>query len=283
MSGEVLQDAAKNVAEEARDNFGLNELSKQISLENLIKICVVVFSVLLFYVIYKLLRRVVKKNVYPKVTEQTSLVIGKTMTYVFYVLMGMYVLSFFGINLKALWGAAGVAGLAIGFAAQTSVSNVISGLFVLGEKSIKIGDYISIGEIAGTVDFVGLLSIKIHTPDNQMVRIPNSSVISSNLINYSHYPLRRAVFEIPLKYDTDFENALKVIKTVPSKCPSVILNPEPLAYYDGIGEGMLLKLAVWFKKEDLFTVKSEVYIQIMKVCSEFGIEIPYTRLDVKLL
>ena len=135
----------------------------------------------------------------------------------FYVIIVMYILSLFGINLKAIWGAAGVAGLAIGFAAQTSVSNLISGVFVLSEKAMKIGDFIQVGDVFGTVDSVGLLSVRVHTLDNQMVRIPNSSVINSNLVNFNHYDIRRFVFDMPISYDSNMEKALEVANSIPGK------------------------------------------------------------------
>jgi small-conductance mechanosensitive channel len=128
----------------------------------------------------------------------------------------MYVLGLFGINLGAIWGAMGIAGVAIGFAAQTTVSNLISGIFIVTEKTMKIGDFIEVDGVAGTVDRVGLLSIKIHTPNNQLIRIPSSSVINAKLKNFSSYEYRRYVFEVSVDYSTDLDKALEVLQSVPA-------------------------------------------------------------------
>ena len=195
----------------------------------------------------------------------------------------MYILSLFGVNLTAIWGAAGIAGVAIGFAAQTSVSNFISGLFVLGEKSMKIGDYISVGDVEGNVDEIGLLSVKIRTLNNQMIRVPTSTIINANLTNYTHFEQRRLVFEIPISYESDMEKALKAIETVPASCTTVLKEPAPKVYYDGFGEAINLRLAVWFNRTDLLQTKNDVYVNIMRVCREQNVVIPYSRIDVKIL
>ena len=103
--------------------------------------------------------------------------LAKILKYSFFVLAVIYVLGIFNIKITALLGAAGIAGVAIGFAAQTSFSNIISGFFILSEKSLKIGDYITIKDVSGTVDSIDMLSVKIKTPDNQMVRVPNETII----------------------------------------------------------------------------------------------------------
>ncbi|MBQ2480909.1 MAG: mechanosensitive ion channel family protein, partial [Treponema sp.] len=239
--------------------------------------------ILVFYTLYRIIKRIVKKRVAIKMEPHNAQLLSKAISYIFYILMGMYILSLFGIDLKAIWGAAGVAGLAIGFAAQTSVSNIISGLFVVSEKTLKIGDYIEVGGVAGTVDTIGLLSIKIHTADNQMIRIPNSTIINNNLINYSRFPKRRFVFEIPIGYDMDLKYVYNVISKIPAKCKSVIKDPAPLLFYDGFGDAIKLKLAVWFNNGDLFAVKTEVYTEIVKTCREENVTIPFTHYDITIL
>ena len=185
----------------------------------------------------------------------------------------MYILGLFGINLKAIWGAAGVAGLAIGFAAQTSVSNFISGLFVLGEKSMKIGDTISVSGTNGTVESVGLLSVKIKTLDNQLVRIPNSSIINSVLTNYSSYKTTRQTFEIHISYEADLQKAMQKIKEIALSCPAVLPSPEPQVFYNALGGSAKLKLIVWLKNEDLIQVKNNILTSIVKNLKQENIKI----------
>lgn len=270
-------------ADRTKNILGIEEISKYLTLENLIQVCIAVISVLVFYIIYKIIKHLVRKQAAPRVEKHTMMLLNKIISYVFYVLIVMYILSLFGINLKALWGAAGVAGLAIGFAAQTSVSNLISGIFVLSEKAMKVGDFIQVGGISGIVDSVGLLSVRIHTLDNQMVRIPNSSIINNDLTNFSHFPLRRFVFDMPVSYSSDMAKVLETAKKIPAKCPSILQDPAPCAFFDGFGDAINVKIAVWFKGENFIQAKNEMYTAIVDTCREEGVEIPFTHYDINIL
>jgi small-conductance mechanosensitive channel len=280
---ETIGEIGTEVTEQTKSLFHIDELKDYITWNNLFKVAISIVALLVFYTLYRIIKRIIKKRVAVKMEPHNAQMLSKAISYVFYILMGMYILSLFGIDLKAIWGAAGVAGLTIGFAAQTSVSNIISGLFVVSEKTLKIGDYIEVGGVAGTVDTIGLLSIKIHTADNQMIRIPNSTIINNNLINYSRFPKRRFVFEIPIGYDMDLKYVYNVVSKIPAKCKSVIKDPAPLLFYDGFGDAIKLKLAVWFNNGDLFAVKTEVYTEIVKTCREENVTIPFTHYDITIL
>lgn len=278
----VMESVTQEAVSQTKSFFHIDEIKNYFEGQGLVKIIVSLFMIVLFFAIFRLLKSLLNGKLKSKLQPQTNHALNKALNYLFYILIGMYILSLFGVDLTAIWGAAGVAGLAIGFAAQTSVSNLISGLFVLGEKSMKVGDFVSVGEISGTVQSIGLLSIRVATLENQMVRIPNSTIISSNLINYSSYNTRRLYFEIPLDYSTDLEKALESFKKVPDLCENVLKNPEPLIFLDGFGDGIILKLAVWFKSTDLITVKNQVYTAIVKVCNEDNMIIPFNHYEVRL-
>ena len=196
----------------------------------------------------------------------------------------MYILSLFGIKLSAIWGAAGIAGIAIGFAAQTSVSNLISGLFVITEGSLKIGDTIIVDGITGVVDEINLISVRIHTFDNQMVRIPNSTIINTNLTNNSFHSKRRITLTVPVSYDTDLTKALEVLSKAPALCPTILNEPAPSVWFDGFGDrGINIVVAGWFDTKNTLKTKNDLYIAIKKVLDDAQIEIPYNKLYVKSL
>lgn len=282
--GENLGNATADVVKETTSALHLDKIKDFFTDgQHIAKLFVSVLVIAILFVVYKILKKIINGKAKNKIQPHTAMILNKLVTYVFYILVAMYILSLFGVNLNAIWGAAGIAGLAIGFAAQTSVSNIISGLFVLGEKALKVGDFIEVAGTSGVVDTVGLLSVKIHTLDNQMVRIPNSSIIDSNLVNYSQFDKRRLVFEIPLDYADDMTKALEAVKRVPGLCPTVLKNPEPVVFYDGFGDAVNLRLAVWFKSTDLIQTKNDVYINVVKVFNEEGLTIPFTHYDIKIL
>ena len=294
-AGESAVDAAADIAikttqgvkNEIVNMLNLNALSSYLTWGNLAKVITSVIAILIFYIVYRLIRHFVVKASSKNLKPATVRVLSKAVSYVFYVIIVMYILGLFGINLSAVWGAAGIAGVAIGFAAQTSVSNLISGVFVLTDKAMRVGDFIEVDGISGTVDQVGIISVKEKTLDNQMIRIPNSTIINSKLINYSTHEYRRYVFDLSVDYGTDLDKAIEVLKTVPARCPTVITNRAdlaPAAFCTTLGDsGIGMNLVVWCKRTDFIQTKGDVCRETVKTLNENGINIPFNRLDVTLL
>lgn len=301
-TGTILQPAAAVVEEEAsavenavaavgqefvsqtKNFLKLEDLQQYFTWGTLAKVIVAALTFIIFYALYRFIKKLVsnESSQKKKIKPETAQTINKIITYVFWALIVLYVLSLFGIDLTGIWGAAGIAGIAIGFAAQTSVSNVISGLFVLSEKAMKKGDFIEVDEVSGTIDSIGLLSVKIHTLDNQMVRIPNSTIINSDLKNYNTFKTRRFVMELPVMYESNLQTVLDVVSKVPAVCEHVLQKPEPQVYYDGFSEqGAVLKIAVWLKCSDLITVKNELYVTVHNACKKNKIKIPYMYYEKK--
>lgn len=250
---------------------------------NLFKLLGAALVILIIFFIYKLITRGIKKVPAEKMPVQRSMILTRLLKYIFFIVVVMYVLSIFGIKLNAILGAAGIAGVAIGFAAQTSVSNLISGLFVITEGAIKIGDTITVDGVTGIVDSVNLLSIQIHTYDNQMVRVPNSTVINSTFTNISYHPKRRMTVNVSVDYNTDMKTALEALQKAPELCPTVVSEPAPAVWFDGFAEsGINLTVAAWFKSSDFLKTKNDLYIAIKTVLDEAGITIPFNQLDVKI-
>lgn len=252
--------------------------------ETLFKILGILLVVLIITVIFILIRKGILKGLSVRLDGNQLKMVHKLIRYVYFVVIVFYILSVFGVKLSAIWGAAGIAGVAIGFAAQTSVSNFISGMFVLGERTMKIGDYISVGGVSGTVDSIGLISVKIHNTENQLIRIPTSTIINTIFQNNNFYSQRRMNFCVSVAYDTDMTKALETLRSVPEQCPTVLKNPASVVWYDGFGEsGINMTLAVWFAPDDLIQTKNDVFIAMKKAFDKVGIAIPFSRIDVSII
>lgn len=259
-----------------------NEIIKKIiSWDNLFRVIGTVVAILVAYFVYKMIVRAIKRTPPTKLSAHKSVLIVRIVKYLFDFVLIMCVLNLFGVKLSAIWGAAGVAGIAIAFAAQTSFSNIISGIFILAEKTMKIGDLVTVEDKTGIVDVIGLLSVQIHTLDNQLIRIPNSSIINTSMINNSYFPIRRMCIEVSVSYDTDMQKALSALEKVPSLCKYVLKEPSAVAWFDKFDESRIkLTLAVWFASSDFLATKNEVFITIKKVFDQEKIKIPYNKLDV---
>ena len=280
--GEAASQAADDVLWSKTTSL-INWVKSFITWENLFKLLGTVFIIFVMWIVFRLIAKAIRRVPETKLPAQRTAVIIRFLKYIFYIIVVLYVLGLFGINLKAIWGAAGIAGVAIGFAAQTSVSNLISGLFVLTEGSIHVGDTIIVGDVTGVVDEVKLLSIRVHTFDNQMVRIPHSTIINSNLTNTSYHDKRRLTLNVGVDYSTDMKLALETLKKAPELCPTVLKDPAPAVWFDGFADSSInLVVAVWFKPADFLQTKNDLYIAIKKVLDEANISIPFNQLDVMI-
>ena len=195
--------------------------------EIMAQVVTAVIGLVIFSLVYFVLKHIIKKFVFKKLKPQTATIVMKVVRYTFFVLVVIYVLEIFNINLSALFGAAGIAGVAIGFASQTSMSNVISGFFVLTDQALKVGDFITVDEVSGTVESITMLSVKVKTSDGKIVRIPNETIINAKLQNVSSYPTRRYDVVVSVSYNTDLRKALEVLPQFLQNVPRFLRIPNP--------------------------------------------------------
>lgn len=186
-----------------------------------------------------------------------------------------------GLDLTGLLATAGVATLAIGFAAQTSLSNLISGLFLIGEKPFKIGDLIRVEGTLGVVESIDLLSIKIRTLDNLFVRFPNETMIKSPVTTVTRYPVRRMDLDISVAYKEDVRNILEILKELARENAYALEEPEPLILFNSFGESALeFKFGLWFEKSNYLKLRNSILSEIKERFDKEGIEIPYPQLTI---
>ncbi len=280
--GEAASNAANDIFFDKTSSF-INWILSFLTWENLFKLIGSLLILFVIWLVFRIVAKAIRRVPETKLPAQRAAIVIKFVRYIFYIVVVLYVLGLFGINLKAIWGAAGIAGVAIGFAAQTSVSNLISGLFVLTEGSIHVGDTIIVGDVTGIVDEVKLLSVRVHTFDNQMVRIPNSTIINSNLTNNSYHNKRRLTLKVGVDYSTDMKKALETLQKAPTLCPTVLSDPAPAVWFDGFDASSInLVVAVWFKPVDFLQTKNDLYVAMKQVLDEAGISIPFNQLDVHM-
>lgn len=242
-----------------------------------------IFVLFIIFLCFKILKIIVKKITQKKCSVQIQYIIDKGIRYTGFTVMVMTVFHRLGIDISAILGAAGIAGVAIGFASQTSISNVISGLFVITERAFKINDIIEVNGTMGTVQSINLLSVSLKTFDNQYVRIPNESIIKANLINYSQFPYRRAKTELSVAYGTDLRKVEQILLAVAKKNAFVIEEPAPSILWTSFADsGINLTLMAWTKIENFGKLRNSLFIEIDEKLKEENIEVPFPQLDVHI-
>ena len=223
-----------------------------------------------------LLARLADRSCRRRLSAQATMIVRKLVLYGLLIVVGVSTLDQLGFDLTVLLGAAGIAGLAIGFASQTSVSNIISGVFIISEKPFGVGDVIKIGDTTGSVLSIDLLSVKLRTFDNQLVRIPNQTLMQAQLTNITHFPIRRIDVPISVAYKEDLARVRDVLMEIVRDNPHVLDEPEPLIMMTGFGEsGIDFLLAVWAVKADFFQVRRTLMPALKQRFDDEGIEIPF--------
>jgi small-conductance mechanosensitive channel len=197
----------------------------------------------------------------------------------FYTVVGLFTASALvelGFDLGILLGAAGILTVALGFASQTSASNVISGLFLLGERPFAVGDIIRIGTTTGEVVSIDLLSVKLRTFDNLFVRLPNETMIKSEITNLNRYPIRRVDLQVGVAYKEDIPRVREVLMEVADENPMCLEEPQPLILFRGFGESSIdHQFSVWAKTENFIELRNTIPAEIKAAFDEHGIEIPF--------
>lgn len=229
----------------------------------------------------KLIRKLTRKLVENKLSPQSEVLIVRMVYYASSLILIVTVLHEFGFKLSALLGAAGVLGVAIGFASQTSISNIISGIFLISEKPFEIGDFIKVGNCEGTIHSIDLLSIKLNTPDNRFIRVPNETMIKSEVINYHRYPVRRVNLEFPVSFETDLEPFLALLRDVADQATLSLKDKKPFISITGFGDsGYSILFGVWCNSTDFFALRDELIILLKESFTKNNIEIPFSTISV---
>lgn len=204
--------------------------------------------------------------------------------FLFYGVLTLFVvmaLRQLGFELGVILGAAGIFSVAIGFASQTSMSNVISGLFLLGEGAVSVGDTVEIGNTIGEVIGIDWLSIKLRTPENLFVRLPNETIIKSEMTNLSRFKIRRYDLNISIAYKENLGKVKKVLLDLVKSENQCLVDPEPSIVVDGFGEsGVNVRVIVWAKNEEFLKFKSNINEKVKDALDEVGIEIPFPHISL---
>lgn len=223
-----------------------------------------------------LLGRLVHRVALKYTDVQRAMIARRIVFYTILVLTLVSVLRELGFSLTVLLGAAGVLSVAIGFASQTSVSNLISGLFLIGEKPFVIGDIISVGTTTGEVLSIDMLSVKLRTFDNLYVRIPNEMLIKSEFTNISRFPIRRYDMQVSVAYKEELVRIQKLLFDIATANPYALEDPAPLVIFLGYGDsGINLQLSVWGLRENYLALRNSISSDVKRVFDKEGVEIPF--------
>lgn len=224
----------------------------------------------------KILEAYLRRSFKEKIRKDNLEIIIKIIKYAIIGIAAVYALGVLGFNLSGLLVAGGIAGVVLGFASQRIVGNLISGIFLIIERPIKIGDQVKIDDYTGFVEDIRIVSTTLRTYDGLYVRIPNEKIFTSHIVNYVSYIVRRFEYTFGMRPQDDAEKALSLIKQVIEEHPLALRNPEPRVFVDSLGDtAVMIIVQVWAPVSEWFSVKTELLWKIKKTLGKKGIDIPF--------
>ena len=183
-----------------------------------------------------------------------------------------------GIDFSGLLVAGGIIGVAVGFASQNTLSNVVAGILLMFERPVNLGDNISVKGTEGYVEDIGLMSTTIRTYKGVYVRVPNEAMFTSDITNYVAHVARRFDYKITIRYKDDADKAVKIIKETIEKHPYALKNPAPSVFVDDVGpNGSNLNVRIWSPSGYWWDAKTELLWKIVRELRSAGIVITFDQ------
>lgn len=250
---------------------------------------IVMFFLVLVVFIFSsiLIRRFVLNPIFERMEIESGLRFTMTRT-IHYVVMTIGIVvsfQFIGIDLSGLAVIFGLLSVGIGFGLQNIASNFISGLILLFERPIQIGDRVTVGDTEGDVEAINIRSTMIRSLNNISIIVPNSEFISGRVTNWSHGDTKIRVFvAVGVSYNSDLEMVVNTLKEIANNHPKVLKTPEVDVLLTSFGDSAWnMTLRIWIMEpQEHYEVTSEINMEIVRKFRERNIEIPFPQRDIHI-
>ncbi len=252
---------------------------------SLLSFLIFLFIIVATFLVSRLLRLAFRKKFARRMEDGLDYAIERIIHYVVLILGVLVAFETVGIDLSSLAIMFGFLGVGIGFGLQNIVANFISGLILLIERPIKVGDMVTVGDEVGAVEAIRLRYTEVNTRDNVDIIIPNTSFVEKNVINWSHGEDKvRVRIPIGVAYGEDAQEVKEILRDVADEHPEVLGQPEPQVFFMEFGDSALdFEVRCWVASPELrFRVKSEMNYRIYEALNENDVEIPFPQRDLHL-
>jgi small-conductance mechanosensitive channel len=215
------------------------------------------------------------------ITPSVQVLLYKLLTFALFTLVVLGVLYYLGFNLTALAVFSGAIGLGLGFGLQKIFANLISGLIILADKSIKPGDVIQLGDTHGYINYLGGRYVSVVTRDATEYLIPNEDLVTHQVINWSYSNnLVRLKIPIGIGYASDIQQAMGLMLEAAAEVDRILTDPQPACLLMGFGENSVdFQLRVWIHdpQNGVHNVKSQILLGVWERFQKHGIDLPFPQ------
>jgi len=250
-----------------------------------------VVYLIIFLIFFTFLSRIIREALQNRVLPRTRLDIGARASFVNVVIYTFWILAIYtginilGINLSSLAFMAGALGIGIGFGLQNIVNNFISGIILLFDPSIQVGDMVQIGDDWGTVNRINIRTTIIQTFDNASLILPNSEMISNKVTNWSFKdPKVRRQVDVGVAYGSDVQLVHKILLQIVNDMPEIMNDPAPrVDFRDFADSALIFRIRFWISSPDYWlTAPTELRFKIDEEFKKNGIEIAFPQQDIHI-
>ena len=206
---------------------------------------------------------------------------SKAARYAVLILVGITVLAQFGVQTASIIAALGAAGLAIGLALQGTLQNIAAGIMLLVLKPFRVGEYVEAGDVAGTIEEIGLFATQVKRIDGLFILAPNSELWNTPVTNYTRNPLRRYDLTIGIGYDDDIDLAQETLAGLAEGDVRVLEDPAPATFVIELGDSAVgITLRYWTATPDWWQTRIDLTKAAKQAFDQKGISIPFPQQDV---
>lgn len=276
--------AELNITEQILDT--LKSFVANLSTDRFQEILFAILFAFIGFFIARIISNTFTATIGSRLTLHQRLIWRRGIFYFIFILFLIASLREAGFKLSVFLGAAGILTVALGFASQTSASNLISGLFLIGEGAFEVGDTIQLTLIRGhtlegKVLSIDLLSVKLQTLDNTVIRVPNEQLIRAPFYNLTRFPIRRIPITLFINFHEDIVKVRQVMIDVADNYPLVLDEPRPMVAVTAFRESSIeLLFTVWTLQKHYIQVHDEMQERIRNGFIDNDIEIPIPKMGL---
>ena len=251
----------------------------------LVSLILSAITVVIARIIAAIIRRTlfsVSKKV-PKFTLLMAGLVSKIISFIIWVITVVVILGFFGVDLTPVLAGLGITGVVLGFALQESIASLFSGIMIAINNPFRVGDWVDIGDVSGTVTSMDIMCVTLTSGDNKKITMNNKNVWGSTIVNYSYIDKRRLDMTVSVDYSTDTDKAKNIIRALIMSYPEILPDPAPVVEVNNYGASSIdIIVRPYVLPSDYWKVYWRFNAEVLKTLRANGMDMPFNQLVVHL-
>lgn len=285
----VQEEEAVTTVEEAATEFVTSVIEDPaILLPYFYEAGIIIIKVLAIFIIARIIAKLVKNAISRslarfKIDSTLAKFFGNLASWVIMIIAFIAILEAFNVKTTGLVAIMAGASLALGLAFQGSLGNLASGVMLLIFRPFKVGDFVTVNGVSGTVDEIELFSTALDTPDNRRLLVPNGAIFGNTIENISHHAKRRVEVAVGTAYNADLDQTREILLEAARRVQGRLESDEPTVYLNQLGGSSIdWFVRVWAPKADFLAVKERLTRDVKVALDNAGISIPFPQMDVHI-